>query len=221
MDTSSFFHLDTLLFRVAGLAIGVTAHEFAHALAATWIGDPTPREQKRFTLNPLAHIGVLGTVVVLFGPFGWGKPVPYDPKRWPSMTNRARTTRVWLIGLVGPLSNLALGLFFWWLYFHLPVSANDYDSSAMQWVILVKGLLQYGVLNQPPARSVKLGNFRQIDLLMLLHRFGRDGVRLRLDQDAVEQSFELNRRDNIVIAHKSEQRPDLERQSVVIKHSVK
>jgi Zn-dependent protease len=146
MDFAAWFHLDTLLFRVAGLAVGITIHEFAHALAVTWIGDPTPREQKRLTLNPFANIGVLGTAVVLFGPFGWGKPVHYDPARWPDTGRRARIARIWLAGLVGPLGNLALGLFFWWLYFRLPVSANDYDTSAVQWVILVKGLLQYGYI---------------------------------------------------------------------------
>ncbi|MCC2683374.1 MAG: Peptidase family [Paenibacillaceae bacterium] len=188
MDISGFFHLDTLLFRVAGLAIGVTAHEFAHALAAIWIGDPTPREQKRFTLNPLAHIGVLGTVVVLFGPFGWGKPVPYDPERWPPMTNRARTARVWLIGLVGPLSNLALGLFFWWLYFHLPVSANDYDSSVMQWVILVKGLLQYGYI-------VNLMMF----IIQLLPLFPMDGWRIWRQLAPSRWTFALDKYERLVL----------------------
>lgn len=86
-----------------GLLISITIHEFAHALAADKLGDPTPRYQKRVTLNPLAHLDPLGTIMILLTSFGWGKPVEFDPY---NLKNPVRDTA--LIALAGPLSNLVL-----------------------------------------------------------------------------------------------------------------
>lgn len=58
---------------------GITVHEFAHALAATSQGDETPRQLGRLTLNPLAHLDVLGFFMLIIAGFGWGKPVPVNP----------------------------------------------------------------------------------------------------------------------------------------------
>lgn len=60
------------------LIIAVTIHEFAHALAADKVGDPTARAYGRLTLNPLAHLDPIGTLMILVAGFGWGKPVPVD-----------------------------------------------------------------------------------------------------------------------------------------------
>ena len=73
---------DKIIFYIL-LLIGITMHEFGHAFAADRLGDPLPRAQGRVSMNPLAHIDMLGTVILpllmLFsGPgllFGWGKPV--------------------------------------------------------------------------------------------------------------------------------------------------
>ena len=80
-------------------------HEFAHAFAATKLGDPTPRYQGRLTLNPFAHIDYLGALCILLFGFGWAKPVPVNsynfknPKRDMALT-----------ALAGPLSNLIVAL---------------------------------------------------------------------------------------------------------------
>ncbi|MEI6691016.1 MAG: site-2 protease family protein [bacterium] len=89
----------------ASLVIAITIHEFAHALAADKLGDPTPRSLGRLTLNPLAHLDPLGTLAILFVGFGWGKPVPFDPF---NLRDRRRDGAI--ISLAGPLSNLALAL---------------------------------------------------------------------------------------------------------------
>jgi Zn-dependent protease len=86
-----------------GLIISLTIHEFAHALAADKLGDPTPRHQNRVTLNPLAHLDPIGTLMILLTSFGWGKPVEFDPY---NLKNPIRDTA--LIALAGPLSNLVL-----------------------------------------------------------------------------------------------------------------
>lgn len=88
-----------------GLLLSITIHEFAHALAADKLGDPTPRHQGRVTLNPLAHLDPLGTLMIFLTSFGWGKPVEFDPY---NLKNPVRDTA--LIALAGPLSNLIIAV---------------------------------------------------------------------------------------------------------------
>ncbi len=64
-----------------GIIIGLSVHEFGHAFVSDRCGDPTPRQQGRLSLNPLAHIDVVGFISLLLLGFGWGKPVQIDP-RW-------------------------------------------------------------------------------------------------------------------------------------------
>src|SRR3990167_10883511 len=102
----SFFSNPLLLILwLAALIIAVTIHEFAHAFAADRLGDPTPKLMGRLTLNPLAHLDVLGTLMLLIARFGWGKPVQIDPF---NLQNPRRDSA--LIALAGPLSNLLLAV---------------------------------------------------------------------------------------------------------------
>ncbi len=95
------------------LLLSFSVHEYAHAWAATRLGDGTPRAQGRLTLSPLAHIDWLGTLVfpfILFmttgGLFGWAKPVQFNPANF----TRRFSMRVAaaLVALAGPVSNLIL-----------------------------------------------------------------------------------------------------------------
>ncbi len=88
------------------LIIAIDIHEFAHAYAATYLGDPTPKLQGRLTLNPLAHLDPLGTLMLLIVRFGWGKPVQFDPY---NLQNPRRDAAI--ISLAGPASNLLLASF--------------------------------------------------------------------------------------------------------------
>lgn len=60
------------------IIIALTFHEYAHAKAADLLGDPTARHHGRVTLNPLAHIDILGFLALMIAGFGWGKPVPVN-----------------------------------------------------------------------------------------------------------------------------------------------
>lgn len=100
-----------LLFVLAFL-FSLSVHEAAHALMSDRLGDPTARLSGRATLNPLAHLDPIGTLLPLFfiltgSPivFGWGKPVPIDPfnLRHPKKDSA-------IISLAGPLSNLLLAV---------------------------------------------------------------------------------------------------------------
>ncbi len=96
------------------LILAVAIHEFAHAFAADRLGDPTARSQGRLTLNPLAHIDPVGTVLLplsltlLTGgafAYGWGKPTPYDPY---NLQNPRRDAAI--IAIAGPISNILLAI---------------------------------------------------------------------------------------------------------------
>ncbi len=93
------------LFWLAGLALAITIHEFAHAWAAERLGDPTPRLMGRLTLNPLAHLDPLGTIMLLIARFGWGKPVQFDPF---NLRHPRRDSAI--ISLAGPASNLIVAI---------------------------------------------------------------------------------------------------------------
>lgn len=91
---------------LSALVLGLTLHEFAHALAGKWLGDDTAEKMGRLSLNPLAHIDIMGLVMLVAVGFGWAKPVPYDPRN-------LRTTK-WgdvMIALAGPGTNLLHALF--------------------------------------------------------------------------------------------------------------
>lgn len=96
--------LEGLIFFV-GLIIAITIHEFSHAFVADHFGDPTPRSFGRVTLNPLAHLDPLGTLMLFFVHFGWGKPVPIDPY------NLSKREEIY-VALAGPFSNLLLAVVF-------------------------------------------------------------------------------------------------------------
>ena len=88
------------------LVIALTVHEFAHAWVATRLGDDTPRLSGRLTLNPLAHLDPLGSLMLVVAGFGWAKPVPVN-----AFAVRSRTPAgMMLVSAAGPFSNLLLAL---------------------------------------------------------------------------------------------------------------
>lgn len=93
-----------IIISAIGLLVAVTIHEFSHALAADRLGDPTPRAMGRLTLNPLAHLDPLGTIMIFIAHFGWGKPVPIDPYNF----KNPRRDEI-IVSLAGPASNFILG----------------------------------------------------------------------------------------------------------------
>ncbi len=98
--------LPSLITGIITLVIAFTVHEFAHAWTADQLGDDTPRLNGRLTLNPLAHLDPLGSLLLLLFGFGWAKPVPVNP-----YTLRRRTPAgMMLVAAAGPLSNLLLAI---------------------------------------------------------------------------------------------------------------
>jgi len=106
----------TIIVWILAFLIAITIHEAAHAYVADRLGDPTPRLQGRLSLNPIVHYDPIGTTLLFFLvilravtqnpaiiPFGWAKPVRFDPY---NLANPRRDSA--LISLAGPASNLIL-----------------------------------------------------------------------------------------------------------------
>ena len=103
-----FFNLDpaTVISRIIILVIAFTVHEFAHAWTATRFGDDTPRLNGRLTLNPLAHLDPMGSLLLIVAGFGWAKPVPVNTY---ALSRRSSSAFMW-VSVAGPLSNLMLAV---------------------------------------------------------------------------------------------------------------
>ncbi len=91
--------------RFVALVVAITVHEFSHGFVATQFGDTTPRRAGRLTLNPLKHLDPLGTLLILIGPIGWGKPMPIDPRQM-----RNGNLGWALSSIAGPVSNVITAL---------------------------------------------------------------------------------------------------------------
>lgn len=90
--------------RILTLVIAFTIHELAHAYTAVQLGDETPRRMGRLTLNPLAHLDPLGSLLLVFAGFGWAKPVqvnPYNLRPGPQLG-------MGIVAAAGPFSNFVM-----------------------------------------------------------------------------------------------------------------
>lgn len=98
------FDLPSLLAKLVILLIGFPIHEFAHAYVAYRLGDDTAARQGRLTLNPLAHLDPVGSLLLLVSFIGWAKPVPVNPWR---LRFGPRVGHA-LVSAAGPASNLLM-----------------------------------------------------------------------------------------------------------------
>jgi Zn-dependent protease len=86
-----------------GLVIGITVHEAAHATSAYLLGDDTAYRDGRVTLNPVSHLDLLGSMMLLLAGFGWGRPTPVVPSKL-----RGGLFGPVAVALAGPVSNLLI-----------------------------------------------------------------------------------------------------------------
>jgi Zn-dependent protease len=128
----------TLVLLLPVLLASLTLHELAHGITATVLGDPTPREQGRLTLNPLAHLDPIGTtllvVTLVASPFafGWAKPVQVNPRYF----RRAREGMA-IVAAAGPATNFVLALGCLAPIRFLDVTGETYDVLAAAFVVNV------------------------------------------------------------------------------------
>ena len=98
-----FLDIHTLLYRAPALLIALSMHEYAHAAVSDALGDPTPEREGRLTINPLAHLDIVGTMLLVICGFGWAKPVAIDSRYY-----KDYRSSVLKVSFAGPGMNLFL-----------------------------------------------------------------------------------------------------------------
>ncbi|MGE5509525.1 MAG: site-2 protease family protein [Chitinophagales bacterium] len=180
--------LITIGIKAIAFLLALSAHELAHGYVSAKLGDPTPRWAGRLTLNPLAHLDPLGTLVFLLtsllnsfsggGGFviGWAKPVPVDPRYY-----RNPRQGLTLVGLAGPGANVLLAV-----AFGLPLRlglvagrglAGVLLLTFLEWMVFTNaGLAAFNLLPVPPLDGSKIlaGILprRRAALIWQLERYG-------------------------------------------------
>jgi Zn-dependent protease len=163
------------------LFIALPIHEFAHAWSADRFGDDTPRMNGRLTLNPLAHLDVMGSLMMILIGFGWAKPVPVNPY---ALARRSPAALMW-VSLAGPLSNflqavlaavvfrvlIFTGILFtdaqWTYYLYLFLA---------QYILINIGLMIFNLLPLAPLDGDKVADYllppRWADALAAIRPYG-------------------------------------------------
>jgi Zn-dependent protease len=147
------FDFVRILIFLPGIILGLTVHEYCHALVAHLCGDNTSKDQGRVTLNPLKHIDPLGFIMLLVAGFGWAKPVQFNEA---NLHNPK--TDVIKIALAGPLSNALLAMV---LSIILSLTASYFAGSysnlstilenILVWAIFINwGLFVFNLIPLPP-----------------------------------------------------------------------
>lgn len=150
-----------LIARAITLLIAFTVHELAHAVSADYFGDDTPRRMGRITLNPLAHLDPIGTIMLLVAGFGWAKPVMVNPY---NMRGSPRTMMA-LVALAGPVSNLlmaslvAIPFRLGWIDFTFANSTSvlpspEYMLSQFLWINIILAI--FNLIPVPPLDGYKI-----------------------------------------------------------------
>ena len=96
-----------IVWSIPAVLIAITFHEYCHGRMAYRLGDPTAAEAGRLTLNPLAHLDPIGTLMLLLFRFGWAKPVPVNFNR----LNNPKRGMIY-VSLAGPIANIAIAIIF-------------------------------------------------------------------------------------------------------------
>lgn len=136
-------------------------HECAHAVTAYWLGDDTAKNQGRITLNPIKHLDLFGTILMLIGGFGWAKPVPINPNNF-----KNRKVGMAVSSLAGPVSNLILAYISIILFKIAGYSSISYTNPYMDALVTIfmysvalnVGLAVFNLLPVPPLDGSRIFN---------------------------------------------------------------
>ena len=148
--------LFSLLISVPGVLIAITFHEFAHAFVADKLGDDTARREGRLSLNPFDHLDPIGTVLLLFAGFGWGKPVHVNPRNYTRKMSMEKGEA--LVSIAGPIINFLLAIIFAIIYYGIiKLAGVSFIYSTMGGIIM-------SLISATVSINVGLGLFNLIPL---------------------------------------------------------
>ena len=148
--------LYSLLLGIPGVLVAITFHEFAHGIVAYKLGDNTAKNEGRLSLNPFAHLDPIGTLMLVFAGFGWGKPVHVNPSNYTRKISMEKGEAI--VSAAGPIMNILLAFVFAIIYFVIYRFAGEgFLDSTVGWVIMQ-------IIASTIATNVGLGVFNLIPL---------------------------------------------------------
>lgn len=163
-----------LLISMPAILVALSFHEFAHGYVAYKLGDPTPKFQGRLTVNPLAHLDPIGTLMLILAHFGWAKPVMVNPLNFKGDKQKGML----YVALAGPLMNLLIALVGGILYNLIGnIQLDAFFIYALEYLIIINiSLALFNLIPVPPLDGSKilagLLPFRYHDLVYKLEAFG-------------------------------------------------
>ena len=134
-----------------GLVIGITVHEASHATSAYLLGDDTAYRDGRVTLNPVSHLDLLGSLMLLMAGFGWGRPTPVVPSKL-----RGGVFGPVAVALAGPVSNLLIVAVCAVLYLLPPFQGGYLQIIALMMAFTNALLFVFNLIPIPPLDGSKV-----------------------------------------------------------------
>ena len=140
------------LFIIPALIIAITVHEFMHGFVSYKFGDPTPKQAGRLTLNPLAHLDLLGSIMIFLINFGWGKPMPINPAYY-----RRQRLATALVSLAGPGANFAVAVLAAVLLHQPILAASPIAAGILLYLVIISLYLAvFNLIPLPPLDGSKV-----------------------------------------------------------------
>lgn len=144
--------IEGIIISLPGVIVAMTFHEFAHAWAATKLGDETPRQQGRLSLNPISHIDPVGLICLMLLGFGWGKPVQINPRNFDGKYSISKAEAI--VAAAGPIMNFILAFVFLIIYaiFGMTVTTITTTTNVISSILIsiISVNLGLGVFNLIP-----------------------------------------------------------------------
>lgn len=148
--------LFSLLLSIPGVLIAITFHEFAHGYAAYKLGDNTAKNEGRLSLNPFDHLDPIGSLMLLFAGFGWGKPVHVNPRNYTRKISMEQGEAI--VSIAGPLMNILLAVVFTLIYCAI------YKFAGISFITSTTGGIIMLLISSTISINIGLGVFNLIPL---------------------------------------------------------
>ena len=145
-----------LLASIPGVLIAITFHEFAHGFAAYKLGDNTAKNEGRLSLNPVDHLDPIGSLLLLFAGFGWGKPVHVNPRNYTRKISMEKGEAI--VSAAGPIMNFLLAIVFTLIYYAI------YKFAGVQFLTSTVGGIVMILISSTISINIGLGVFNLIPL---------------------------------------------------------